>query len=178
MTDLAREYGMGMYELAREENILEEIHDQLRMVDDCFEQNPDFLSLLNAASIPLAERFSVLEDVLSGRVHQYIVNFIKILMRRGAIHSFKECVQVYHVQFNKDFGLCEAKVVSAAPLNRKSAEALRAKLEEISGKHIILIEEVDASLLGGLRVEMEGHRMDNSIQSRVENLRRVLVEDA
>ena len=69
MTELAREYGAGLYELAAEENIREEIHEQLNALKETFRENPDFLRLLGTHGIRLEERFSVLDEVLAGRVH-------------------------------------------------------------------------------------------------------------
>lgn len=167
---------MGLYELAQEENLHREIHDALSAVAEIFRQNPDFVRLLGTHGVALEERFAVLDDVLKGRVHPYILNFMKILMERGIIGAFEACVQVYHRQYNQDFGLGEAHVTTAVPLSRANAEALRKRLEEISGKKITLIESVDPKLLGGVRVEMDGHRMDNTIQTRLEALRRSLAE--
>ena len=37
-----------------------------------------------------------------------------------------------------------------------------------------MFESVDPKLLGGVRVELDGHRLDNTIQTRLEQLRRSL----
>ena len=174
MTELAREYGAGLYELAAEDNLREEICEQLDVLVECFRKEPDFLRLLGTYGIPLEERFSVLEDVLRGQVHPYILNFMKILCERGAIFAFAECAQYYRRRYNEDFGIGEAYVATAAPLSREQAEALRKKLESISGKKIRMFESVDPKLLGGVRVELDGHRLDNTIQTRLEQLRRSL----
>ena len=174
MTELAKEYGAGLYELATEENLREELCEQLDALAECFRKDHDFLRLLNTHGIPLQERFSVLDEVLLGKVHPYILNFMKILCERGAVSAFAECAQYYRCRFNEDFGIGEALVSTAAPLSRDQAEALRRKLESISGKRIRMRESVDPKLLGGVRVELDGRRLDNTIQSRLEQLRRSL----
>ena len=174
MTELAREYGAGLYELAAEENIREEIHEQLNALRESFRENPDFLRLLGTHGIRLEERFSVLDEVLAGRVHPYILNFMKILCERGAIGAFGDCAAYFHRRFNDDFGITEANVVTAVPLTQERAEALRKKLEGMSGKKVVLIQTVDPQLIGGVCVEMDGRRMDNSIQTQLEQFRRSL----
>lgn len=176
MTEFAKEYGEGLYELSAEENLREEIHEQLNVIAGYCQEFPDFVRLLATHGIPLEERFSVLDEVFGGSVHGYVLNFLKILCERGAIRSFPECAQYYHRRFNEDFGLTEARVVTAVPLSPQSAQALREKLEKLSGKKVTLIESVDPQLIGGVRVEMDGHRLDNTIQVRLEQLRRSLSE--
>lgn len=176
MTELAREYGAGLYELAAEENLREEIHDQLNALLRIFQENPDFLRLLDIHGIRLEERFGVLDDSLGGRVHPYILNFMKILCERSAIGSFGDCVAYFHRRYNADFGMIEAYVTTAVPLSDGNVDALRKKLEAISGKKVTLIQSVDPKLIGGVRVEMDGHRLDNTVQTRLEQLRRSLTE--
>lgn len=176
MTELAREYGAGLYELAAEENLREEIHDQLNALSRIFQENPDFLRLLDTHGIRLEERFGVLDDSLGGRVHPYILNFMKILCERGAIGSFGDCAAYFHQRYNADFGMTEAYVTTAVPLSDGNVDALRKKLEAISGKKVTLIQSVDPKLIGGVRVEMDGHRLDNTVQTRLEQLRRSLTE--
>lgn len=176
MTEFAKEYGEGLYELAAEENIREEVHAQLNALAECFRQDPDFIRLLATPSIRLEERFAVLEEVFRDKVHPYVINFMKILCERGAAGAFAECAAWFHRRFNEDFGLTEARVVTAVPLTEASARALREKLERVSGKKVTLIESVDPSLLGGVRVEMDGHRLENSIRMRLDQLRRDLTE--
>ena len=45
MTDLAREYGEGLYELCHEENLADDGLHQMQMLKNCFKEQPDFLRL-------------------------------------------------------------------------------------------------------------------------------------
>ena len=55
-------------------------------------------------------------------------------------------------------------------------EALRQKLAHISNRRVSLIAKVDPALIGGVRVEMEGKRYDNTIQDRLGRLKRSLAQ--
>ena len=54
--------------------------------------------------------------------------------------------------------------------------ALRQKLEAMSNKRVSLITRVDAALIGGIRVEMDGKRYDNTIQNKLSRLKQSLVQ--
>ena len=101
---------------------------------------------------------------------------MKLLTGRGAMDYFFECAEVYRTRFNEDHGIARATAVSAAPLTPEQRQALVQKLEEISGKRIELDTRVDASLIGGMQVDLEGRRYDNSIRTRLERMRRTLIE--
>ena len=70
----------------------------------------------------------------------------------------------------------EALVTSAVKLKDDQMEALRIKLEKISGKKIHLIQKTDPTVLAGLRVEMEGIQLDGTVQGRISDITKKLNE--
>ena len=171
MTDLAREYGEGLYILARDEDIRAQIGEELRAVTEIMRQQPDFLRLLASRAVSLEERLGIVDAAFGHQAHPYLVNFMKILIRRGCIDAFYDCAKWFSDRYNEDFGIVEAHVTTAAALPEDRLDALRARLEEIAGKKVVLITAVDPSLLGGVRVEMNGKKFDNSIKNRLERLK-------
>ena len=55
-------------------------------------------------------------------------------------------------------------------------EALKAKLEKISGKQVYLVQKTDTSVVVGLRVELEGVQLDGTVQSRISGISKKLNE--
>lgn len=176
MTHFAREYGDALYELAREEGLEEQILEQLKLTTDCLDAQQDYVRLLCARNLEVAARISLLDEAFGGSLHPYLLNFMKLLTGRGAMDYFFECAEVYRTRFNEDHGIARATAVSAAPLTPEQTRALVQKLEKISGKRIELNTRVDASLIGGMQVDLEGRRYDNSIRTRLERMRRTLIE--
>ena len=177
MTSLGREYGEGLYELAREEHVLEEVHGQLMEIIDLIGEQPAFRQLLCSRAIERENRIRVVEETFQDRVHPFVLNFIKLLVDRERFFAFDDCVKYFHGRFIDELGIVEAHVTTAVPLSEGWLEALRAKLREISGKRVDLKRRVDPNLIGGVRVEMEGRRYDNTIQNRLDRLRHNLVNN-
>ena len=171
MTGLAREYGEGLYELARDEDLRPELHQQLQEISDLLKQQPDFVRLLCSRAIERKARLQVLQDTFGEQAHPYILNFMKLLVEKEHFDAFLTCCQWFHERYNEDFRVVEAYVSSAVALTDADREALTAKLEKISGRKVALIVDVDPSLIGGIRVEMDGKRYDNTIQNRLGRLK-------
>ena len=176
MTDFAREYGTALYDLALEENLRAEFDQELEQIAGLFQEQPDFARLLDLPSLPLQERLGIVDEVFGQQAHPYIRNFLKILTQRQAAHRLPECQRFFHDRCNLDLGRTEATVTTAAELSDENAARIQAMLEKRSGKTVKLIRRVDPSLIGGVRVEMDGHRMDNSVAMRLEQMRRRLTE--
>lgn len=169
-------YGQSLYDLASSENLADDILCQMQTVRQLFTENPDYVRLLTEPSIPKKQRLALLDEAFGSDMQPYLLNFLKILVENGMVRDFGGCCRRYTALYNADRGIAQAEVTSAVPLSWQQLERLRAKLEEISGKKIQLQPKVDPSVLGGLRVSLEGKLLDGTVKGRLDDLRRKVSE--
>lgn len=174
MTGLAREYGEGLYELARDEDLRPRLEKELGQIAELLKQQPEFIRLLCSRAVERQTRLQIVDDTFGGQAHPYVVNFMKLLVQKEHFDAFLMCREWFHQRYNDDYGIVEARAISAVPLSDADRAALRARLCEISGKNVALQCAVDPALIGGVRVEMDGRRYDNTIQDRLGRLKRSL----
>ena len=172
MTETAKMYGGSLYDLAAEEGLETRILGELDEVQKLLKQNPDYLRLLSTPSIPKKERCGLLDEALRDRVHLYVLNFLKILCEKGTLRELSGCARAYRIRYNQAHGILEAAAISAVPLTEQQRAALHAKLESLTGKTIDLKTKVDAKVLGGIRLDIEGTELDGTVQNRLASLRR------
>ncbi|MBQ8536096.1 MAG: ATP synthase F1 subunit delta [Clostridia bacterium] len=178
MTELAREYGEGLYALTAEEQVSGDVLEQLNSLKNCFREQPEFLKLLSNMSLGKAERVGILDKALRGQVHPYVLNFLKILCERGVLYEFEGCEAAFREAYNQDHGIVQATVTTAAPLAEKQRQALKEKLARITGRQVSLTEKVDAAVMGGVLLEMDGQRYDNTVRTRLAAIRQAMTQDA
>lgn len=174
MTEVGSVYGEALYTLAREEGLCEAIWDELKVLDRSFRQEPEFLKLLSAPNLPKAERCRILDDSFRGRIQPYILNFLKILTEKGYVRHFSDCCEAYRGLYNQDNGILPVTAVSAVPLNEQQTAALAEKLNRITGKRVELENKVDPAVLGGLRLDYDGKRVDDTVSHRLDAVRNML----
>lgn len=174
MTQTAQTYGESLYELAREEQLEGEILSQLQEVLDILGENPRYVTLLSSRSIPKKERCGALDESFRGQIHPYLLNFMKILTENGTISQLPGCEEAYRRYYNEEHGIVEVTAITAIPLSQPLQEKLRARLETCTGKTILLHNRVDAGILGGIRLDMDGRSLDGSVQNRLDSLRTAL----
>lgn len=172
MTSEGALYGQSLFDLATEENLTDQLLPQLEMIRQIFAENPDYIKLLSEPSIPRNERLKLLDDAMRGQVHIYLLNLLKILLENDLLRDFGACVKQFRASYYEANGIAEAVVTSAVALTGEQAAQLTAKLVRITGKKIILTQKVDASVLGGLRVETDGRLMDGTVTGRLDEIRK------
>ena len=178
MTDLAREYGDGLYALTEEETISKEVLMQLIELKKLFQSQPDFIRLLGNMSLSKEERVQIIDRVLRGQVHLYLLNFLKILCERGALSEYEGCLAAFKTLYNQAHGIVEATVTTAVPLDDEQRVRMSEKLSAKTGKTVVLTEKVDESLMGGVLLEMNGQRYDNTLKNRLKSIHSAMVQGA
>jgi len=174
MTEVGNVYGESLYELAKEENLAKLIGEQLTVLQQSFREEPDFIRLLSSPNLTKAERCQILDDSFRGNVHIYLLNFLKILTEKGYMRYFSDCCDAYTQHFDQDNGILRVDAVSAVALTTDQADKLKAKLSRITGKEIALRTRIDPRVLGGIRLDYDGQRLDDTVSHRLDAIRNVL----
>ena len=174
MTRAGDVYGQGFYALAQEEKLEAHILQELQTLDMAFEEQPDFLKLLASANLPKDERIGILENSFRGKVHPYVLNFLKLLTEKGYIRQFSDGYKAYRAEYNTHMGILEVRVVSAIALTDGQKTRLADKLTELTGKKICLICREDPTVLGGVRLSYDGVQMDGTVQGRLRAMEKSL----
>ena len=173
-TQIGNVYGEALYSLAASEDLSKEILGQLQVLSAGFDGEPKFVQLLSAPNISKAERCQVIDDSFRSIVHPYVLNFMKILVEKGYIRQFSQCVKAYYRKYNEDNGIISVQAVTAVALGDAHLTKLKAKLEQLTGKQVELNNRVEPDCLGGVRLDYEGVRLDGTIQARLDSIRNLL----
>ena len=174
MTGVGSVYGEALYTLALEEGLSQVILQQLKTLDSCFAAEPDFIRLLGAPNLPKTERCQILDLSFRGKVEPYVLNFLKILTEKGYMRHFSDCVKAYRELYNQDNGILPVTAVTAVALTPEQVARLTEKLAGLTGKKIDLQCRIDTNVLGGIRLDYSGKRLDDTVSHRLDALKNLL----
>lgn len=173
MKQTYREYAEALFMLASEEDKCDEISAALKQIESVINENPKYLDLLDSPAIPLSERLSLISEAFSGS-EEYVVSFLKLLCENGHIRSFSLCKDEFQALLEIHQGKIEAKVYCAVQLTSEQKTALCKKLSKVTGKDVFASYIIDESLIGGIRVEIDGNVYDGSISSALKSVKDVI----
>jgi F-type H+-transporting ATPase subunit delta len=168
---LSRRYTKALFQLAREAGEEEKVGQEVEQFYSAYSQT-ELQQVLTNPAFGLDVRKRILRRVTeSQQLSALTSHFLSLLSDRDRLPHLAGIVSCYRRLLNEVKGRVEAKVVSASALGTEQVEQLRGRLRAISGKDVILEQETDASLLGGLRIELEGKIYDGSIRTQLENMK-------
>ena len=167
MSDVANEYGQGLYLLACEEETVDGMLTEVRDVCALFAEEPDYRTLLATPTIPREERLALLDAAFEGRVMPHLLSFLKLMTERGYASEIPMALAAFIDAYRAAAGMTVAEVVSAVPLTEGERADLIARLSRMTGKTVELSLSVDADLLGGMRVTVDGKLYDGTVKGRL-----------
>lgn len=173
MSQIGTIYGQALYDLALEEGQTELILQQLQVVKSCLDAEPQYPALLSSAALSKPERCGLLDESM-GCLHPYLLNFLKILTVKGYVRRFSDCHRTYQQCYYRDNNILPVTAVTAIALSPRQSERLQEKLSSITGKAVLLSNKVDASLIGGIRLDYDGRQVDDTISHRLDSVRQLL----
>ncbi len=176
MSEASGAYAQGLFSLALEEGLDGQILSQLQVLDQSFSQEPQFLRLLSTPGLSKEERCGILDESFRSQVHIYVLNFMKILTEKGYIRSFSQCVRDYEALYDRTHGIIAVCAATAVPMTDDQTQRLQQKLEILTDKTVRLSNRVDPGVLGGVRLDYDGKRIDGTVKSRLDSIRKLLCD--
>ncbi len=174
MMTVASEYGAALFALSEEEKVKGDVADSLKVIKSLISDEPTYVDLLAAPDISVDERCSIVDAAFDGRVHEYALSFVKLILERGHIRHIFDCIDEYMRLYEESDGVIFADVVSAVPLSEDEKSQLAKKLENRFSKRVELVCSVDESILGGVIVRADGKVMDGSLKTRLTDVSSVI----
>lgn len=153
-------------------NDVDQVIDQLNsIVRDCLANQPALEQILSSPRVSQADKEQLIDRIFSGRVHSTLLNFLKILCRRGRI-GWLRGIQVSAQQLrDQQLGRVRATVKTAMPLDDQQRQSIAQQLGKTLGHEVLLDVQVDPTLLGGIMIRVGDQVYDGSVEGKMSALR-------
>ncbi len=169
-----REYAEALFELAVEQDAVEEYSSSLSTIKELFLENTEYTDFLASPAIPLSERTDAIEKAFAQHMPEYVVSFLKIMCENGKSKATLGCIEEFTKLAYAFSNKTTAEIRSVSDLSDEQKNKLIAKLEKITGKIITPIYITDKSLIGGVKIDIDGKTFDGSIKHRLDKIKDVM----
>lgn len=172
---VAKRYADALFQLAKDKNKLETIREELKIVRDVFVQNPKLQEVLFHPRVKHQDKVALIEDAFK-TCDEDIIHTVKLLAERRRIQYIAEVTAYYTDNYNAAKGIAEATVYSVRELSESERAQVNAALaKQLNKQEIVIKNEIDSSILGGLKVKVGNTIYDGSVQGKLERVKNKLV---
>ena len=164
-------YGRALYEAARDENKVDTILDEIKQIKDLFMTESDFYEFINTPVLSGAEKKDAVEQIFKGKISSEVLNFLFILIDKRRTKAFPGIVNHYQSILDEIAGISKGVIYSVEPLTVEQLEQFEQKTGKLLKKNVKLENRIDTSILGGVKVFIEGKVIDATIRKRLHDLK-------
>ena len=102
---------------------------------------------------------------------QRVANLLKTVVENGRLSALPEIASQFAALVNAQSGSSDAIVYSAFPIDDAALADVVASLEKRFGRKLKPRVEIDAELIGGIRVVVGDEVLDTSVKARLEQMK-------
>lgn len=172
---VANRYAQAIFELASQQNILSEVGADLKEIKEVIASNNEFMALLSAPKISADRKKELIAQILTG-AQPIVVNMIQFLIEKKRLNELSAVAEQFQALAAAAQGSANANVFSTRELTEQERAEISAAFGKLVGKETLNITNIiDASLIGGVRVQIGNYIFDSTVVSKLEDLKKVLV---
>jgi F-type H+-transporting ATPase subunit delta len=171
MEEIAAVYARSLFEVAKEQNKLDSIREQLGAFADALDGNRELQVFFFSPYFSTSEKQDGLDRAVSD-ADPILVNFIKLLIenhRTPVIFRVRRGFDELWLRENKRLPV---QVTSAVELDSTTVDQIGARIAAQTGQQIDITSTVEPDILGGLVIRVGNSILDASIRNRLEQLRK------
>jgi len=174
ITISGKRYAQAIFEIAQEENQLEEWRLSLRRIAEVM-QDPELVTLLESPRLPFNLKKELLKERLKD-VNPLSFNLACLLVAKGRLKNFGSIAKEYEHLLDAYYGIEPVEITTAIALDEKSKKELLQDLESFIGKKVTAELQTDPTIVGGVIIKIGDKLIDGSTKSRLTVLRKSLME--
>lgn len=170
---LALRYASALFQIAKAEKKVSQYQTSMKEINTLLKDNYELFNLLKSEFLTCNERYKVADEVLANYPIE-IINFIKILIRNHRLSNLSAIAATFNSLCNDENHVLEGIVYSTTPLEENEIKRLETALTQFQKTSVELTNRIDHRLIGGVKVAINHHVYDYSIQNDLLNLRNEL----
>jgi F-type H+-transporting ATPase subunit delta len=175
MEEIAQVYARSLFEVASEQDKLDEIRDELAMFADALNDNRDLQVFLFSPYFSTEEKKDGLHKAVTGADATF-ENFLEALIERHRTPAIFRIRAQFDQLWEEKNRLLPVEVTSAIELDKETVASIGERIGQQTGRKVQLSSHVDPDILGGIVLRVGNSVLDASIRNRLNQLRKQVAQ--
>jgi len=177
MEEIAEVYARSLFEVAKEHDVLERVHDELGEFAEALADDRTLQVFLFSPYFSSQEKREGVRKVVSD-ADERIVNFLELLAERHRMPALFRIRREFDALWAEENQLLPVTVTSAVELDEGLVREIGERIQAQTGRKVELSSNVDPDVLGGLMVRVGNMVLDGTVRNRLERLRKQVAKAA
>ena len=177
MEEIASVYARSLFEVARDQDKLDVVREQLGQVSDALAADQQLQVFFFSPYFSVTEKAEGLRSAVTD-ADPVVLNFLELLVEKHRMPALFRIRRSFDRLWQEHNRLLPVQVTSAVELDEATVRQIGDRIAEQTGRRVDLTARVEPDILGGIVVRVGNSVLDASIRHRLEKLRRQVARAA
>jgi F-type H+-transporting ATPase subunit delta len=169
--EIAAVYARSLFEVAKEQQKLDVVRDELGQFADALQDNRELQVFFFSPYFSTQEKEDGLDRAVTD-ADPAVRNFFKLLIENHRMPVIFRVRRAFDDLWEEENQLLPVEVTSAVELDEGTVRQIGDRISEQTGRRVDLSSRVEPDILGGIVVRVGNSVLDASVRNRLESLRR------
>ena len=171
MEEIAQVYARSLFEVAKEEDKLDLVREQLGEIADAIDATHELAVFFFSPYFSTEEKKEGLTKAVEG-ADPAVLNFLKVMIENHRMPAIFRTRRAFDALWQEENKLLPVQITSAVELDEAIVKRIGEEIGKQTGRKVDLVSKVDGDLLGGIVLRVGNSILDASIRNRLDQLRK------
>jgi F-type H+-transporting ATPase subunit delta len=172
-TRAAIRYAKAILDLANSKGVAEAVNNDMKSIALTIDTNTELSTFIVSPTVKVEVKESALLEVFAS-VNGVTKGLFHLLFENKRFEILEAIALEYNKLFDESNGIEVAEVTTAIPMDAALEAKVLAKIATLSDKKITIVNNVDASIIGGFILRIGDKQYNASVANRLQVLKREL----
>lgn len=174
---VSKVYGDALFSVAQESGRIEKIWDETKALQKALTDNEEFIHIMMHPEMSREKGIVLIRETFGNAFSDVMMGFLEVLVKKGRFSEILSVLEYFQREVREYQRIGVACVTTPVELTEEQKARIVEKLTQTSGYETMEMNYViDPSLLGGIRIRIGDRIVDNSIQTKLEEMTRKLAK--
>jgi F-type H+-transporting ATPase subunit delta len=175
--EIGEVYARSLFEVAREQDKLDVIREQLGAFADALEADRELTVFFFSPYFSAKEKEDALGRAVQG-ADETLLNFLRLLIENHRMPAIFRVRRELERLWARERRVLPVEITSAVELDEATVRAIGDRIGRQTDRRVELTAQVEPDILGGIVLRVGNQILDASIRNRLERLRRQVARGA
>ncbi|HSM84161.1 MAG TPA: ATP synthase F1 subunit delta [Nodosilinea sp.] len=169
--EIASPYAKALMSVAADHNAVDQVGAEVAELSEILASSEELAVFLANPLLSADTKKGVLRQIAEGKVSDFHLNFLMLLVDRGRVAFLKSVLQQYQALLRERNHTVLADVTAAVELSDDQQNAIRDRVKGMTdASNVELSVMIDPSLLGGLVIKVGSQVVDASLRGQLRRI--------
>ena len=163
-------YAKAMYDIANEENSINEVYKDMNFINDLNSGSLDFKNLLSNSQINFQDKKKLILSLIK-QSNALTEKLIDLLIHNKRVKIIGDIASSFIQLYNKHNNIKEATIITASPINNELESKILSMINIKDAKSVNLTNVVNPNIIGGFIIRFDGKEYNASVKQNLNNLK-------